>query len=291
LDIEPFKIASSLTGILAQRLLRQVCPFCSVAYEPPATVLAELHNGLPLPPHPQWKTAKGCNACYQSGFKGRVAIHELLVMTEDLREIITQKVPDHVIRNAARQSGMRTLHEDGIAKAALGLTTLEEVWRVAPRLETKKVQVHLVSEGARQSTSPPAVAAMPSVVASPVPPAGQPHLLVLEDDVDTQALLQMYLAKEEYAVTLANDGIEALLQLGKQHFDLILSDINMPNLDGIKLLELKNQKGITTPVVFLTADSTAEQEQKCLELGAIDYIQKPLKKAILLLRIKRALGI
>jgi two-component system capsular synthesis sensor histidine kinase RcsC len=91
-------------------------------------------------------------------------------------------------------------------------------------------------------------------------------------------------------VTLANDGIEALLYLGKQHFDLILSDINMPHLDGIKLLEAKNHKGITTPVIFLTADSTAEQEQKCLELGAMDYIQKPLQKAILLLRIKRALG-
>jgi type IV pilus assembly protein PilB len=290
LDIEPFKIASSLTGILAQRLLRQVCPFCSVAYEPPAKVLAELQDGPPLPPHAQWKTAKGCDACYQSGFKGRVAIHELLVMTEDLRELITQKVPDHVIRNAARQHGMRTLHEDGIAKAALGLTTLEEVWRVAPRLATRQAPVPLVSGGARQSASHPPAVAAPSVAAPPAPPAGQPHLLVLEDDADTQALLQMYLDKEGYAVTLANDGIEAFLHLGKQHFDLILSDINMPNLDGIKLLELKNQKGITTPVIFLTADSTAAQEQKCLELGAIDYIQKPLQKAILLLRIKRALG-
>ena len=56
-------------------------------------------------------------------------------------------------------------------------------------------------------------------------------------------------------------------------------------------MELKNQKGITTPIVFLTADVTAAQEQKCLELGAVDYIQKPLKKEILLLRLKRALGL
>jgi type IV pilus assembly protein PilB len=290
LEIEPFKIASSLTGILAQRLLRQVCPFCSVAYEPPAKMLAELQGSTPLPSNAQWKMAKGCDVCYQSGFKGRVAIHELLVMTEDLREIITQKVPDHVIRNTARQSGMRTLHEDGIAKAAMGLTTLEEVLRVAPHLVTKQAHPHTVPGRAKQPAASPPVVAAPSAVDPPPPSSGQPHLLVLEDDADTQALLHRYLDKEGYAVTLANDGIEALLYLGKQHFDLILSDINMPHLDGIKLLEAKNHKGITTPVIFLTADSTAEQEQKCLELGAMDYIQKPLQKAILLLRIKRALG-
>jgi DNA-binding response OmpR family regulator len=78
------------------------------------------------------------------------------------------------------------------------------------------------------------------------------------------------------------------LHLGSKDFDLILSDITMPNLDGIKLLEMNKQKGITTPVIFLTAQTEAETEQKCLELGAVDYIKKPIQKDILLMRIKRA---
>jgi CheY-like chemotaxis protein len=112
---------------------------------------------------------------------------------------------------------------------------------------------------------------------------------VLEDDPDTQALIQRILVNRGYETTLAGDGIEALLYLGKKDFDLILSDINMPNLDGLTLLGLNTQKGIKTPVIFLTAQSAEQYEQKCLELGAVDFLTKPIKKEILLLRVERAL--
>jgi DNA-binding response OmpR family regulator len=117
-----------------------------------------------------------------------------------------------------------------------------------------------------------------------------PSLLVLEDDNFTQKLLRQMLEKSGYAVTTAGDGIDALLHLGRERFDLIISDINMPNLNGLQLLEIKNQKGVDVPVIFLTADETEESEQKCLELGAIDYIKKPVNKDILLLRIQKALA-
>jgi DNA-binding response OmpR family regulator len=121
-------------------------------------------------------------------------------------------------------------------------------------------------------------------------PAGKhkASILILEDDPDTQKLLERILEKSGYETTVAGDGIEALLHLGKKNFDLILSDITMPNLDGIKLLEMNIEKGITTPVIFLTAHTEAETEQKCLELGAVDYIKKPIQKAILLMRVARA---
>jgi CheY-like chemotaxis protein len=200
-----------------------------------------------------------------------------------------------MIRNLARQHGMRTLLEDGIAKAALGLTTLEEVLRVVPHTEAPKTP----QRPALPAAKAPDAAAAPGLTVPPATPvlastspqaAAPPHLLVLEDDPDLQALLQLILENNGYAVTIAGDGVDALMQLGRQHFDLILSDINMPNLDGLQLLEIKNQKGLQVPLIVLTADSTEECEQKCLELGAIDYITKPFRKDILLLRVRRALG-
>jgi DNA-binding response OmpR family regulator len=78
--------------------------------------------------------------------------------------------------------------------------------------------------------------------------------------------------------------------LAKQKFDLILSDINMPNLDGFKFLEILTQKGIRAPLMFLTARLEEADEVKGLELGALDYLKKPVKKDTLLMRVKRALG-
>jgi DNA-binding response OmpR family regulator len=118
---------------------------------------------------------------------------------------------------------------------------------------------------------------------------GKKHVLVVEDDVDTRILINRLLENCGYRTTLAEDGIDALLHMGKSEYDLILSDVEMPNLDGFKLLEMKNQKGIETPVIFLTSKTGHEDEEKGYELGAIDYIKKPIKKEILLLRIKKVI--
>jgi type IV pilus assembly protein PilB len=290
LHIEPFKITSSLLGVIAQRLVRRVCPVCTVPRALDPQLLAQLGEAIALPTGGQWQAAAGCEACYQTGFKGRLAIHELLEITEDIRELIHQQAPDHAIRHMARQQGMRTLLEDGIAKAAMGLTTLEEVLRVAPRLDAPPALPRPLTSTVQK----PATAVVPTLPGSGVAtePASAPppaHLLILEDDADTQALLQLLLTKNGYVVTIAGDGIDALMSLGKQRFDLILSDVNMPNLDGIQLLEITRQKGLQLPVIFLTADSTEESELRCLELGAIDYLKKPIKKDLLLLRVQRAL--
>jgi CheY-like chemotaxis protein len=240
----------------------------------------------------QWKTATGCGACYQSGFRGRLAIHELLEITEDLQELMHQKAPDHTIRHLARQHGMSTLLEDGIAKAAMGLTTLEEVLRSAPRTEAQKTQARPAFSARHIPAATPAPTTPPAAALAGMPPqvSAPSNVLVLEDDADTQTLLQLILEKNGYAVTIVGDGIEALMQLGRQHFDLILSDVNMPNMNGVQLLEIANQKDLQVPVIFLTADDSEECEQKCLELGAIDYIKKPIKKDIVLLRVKKALN-
>lgn len=115
-------------------------------------------------------------------------------------------------------------------------------------------------------------------------------ILVVEDEVVTRTLLEAYLTGAGYQVVLASDGADALYQLGRGRFDAILMDINMPNLDGLKLMEIMGQKAIDTPAIFLTALPGSELEAKGFELGAADFIRKPIQKEILLVRVKNVLA-
>ncbi len=113
------------------------------------------------------------------------------------------------------------------------------------------------------------------------------NILVVDDDPDLREFITFLLSKSGYNVTSTGDGVDAIVTLSTQKFDLILSDVDMPNLNGFKLLEVINSKGISTPVVFLTARDNQEDEIKGYELGALDYIRKPIHKNTLLMRIGR----
>jgi type IV pilus assembly protein PilB len=130
LGIQPFLIASSLIGIIAQRLVRRVCPACQVPRQPGAEAIKKAGGVSRLPSDARFVAGRGCDQCGQSGQKGRIAIHEVLAVNKEVRELVLSRAADHLIRKAARRSGMRTLLEDGIDKAAQGLTTLDEVLRV-----------------------------------------------------------------------------------------------------------------------------------------------------------------
>ena len=117
-----------------------------------------------------------------------------------------------------------------------------------------------------------------------------PAVLVVEDEIVTITVLEGLLRGAEYDVTTARNGAEALRQLGLRRFDLILSDIAMPTLDGMRLLEIMNQRNIDTPIVFLTGLSGDEVEVEGLRLGAADYVRKPIHREVLLARVKNVLG-
>ncbi|MBH0200320.1 MAG: type II/IV secretion system protein [Nitrospira sp.] len=290
LGIEPFQVAASVIAILGQRLVRKICPACAVERPPSAEALELLGDRATLPDIATWKGGAGCQACQQSGYKGRMGIHELLEVTDQLRELISARAPEHVIRDTARAAGMRTLLEDGIAKAASGLTTLEEVLRVAPQYDAKPTGTDKAAAPLTTAQPIPASQPISAPAAVDTGAATEPMILIIEDEEDTRAMIELLLKKAGYRTMAVADGIEALLAMGKHAFDLVLSDINMPNLDGFTLLTMSKQKGLTAPVIFLTADNNTKQEQKGLELGALDYITKPIKKEVLLLRVKRAIG-
>jgi CheY-like chemotaxis protein len=115
-------------------------------------------------------------------------------------------------------------------------------------------------------------------------------ILVVEDEPVTQRLLKKILEDRGYGVVIAGDGIDALMALGRGAFDLILSDLSMPNLDGFKLLDFINMKSIQAPIIFLTGSDDVEDEIKVLALGAKDFIRKPINRDLLILRIFKALN-
>jgi serine/threonine protein kinase len=116
------------------------------------------------------------------------------------------------------------------------------------------------------------------------------HVLVIDDEEDLRTINRLTLESAGYRVDTAGDGIEALLKLGGNRYDLVLSDVDMPNLDGFQLLAALSSKGIQTPVIFLTGRSDAENEVRGLELGAEDYLHKPVLPPVLLARVKMALA-
>lgn len=126
MGVEPFLIASSLLGVLAQRLVRRICPACKEPYRLEGSRLEEL--GL-RPDQDLWHGA-GCEACMGTGYKGRTGIFELLPVDEDVRRLVTSGSDSVRIRETGMQAGMRTLYMDGIEKVKQGVTTLDEVLRV-----------------------------------------------------------------------------------------------------------------------------------------------------------------
>jgi general secretory pathway protein E len=132
MGVEPFLIASATVGVLAQRLLRKVCEKCKQPYEPPRDAIKRLGMNLEEIDKSRvtFYRGRGCEACKNSGYKGRTGCYELMPVTDKVRELILAHASSYAIREAAIEAGMKTLKEDAMEKILLGVTTLEESLRV-----------------------------------------------------------------------------------------------------------------------------------------------------------------
>ena len=131
MGVEPFLVASAVECIVAQRLARKLCTRCSETYKPNPEILST--NGFPYEegdPIPLLRRAVGCNACAGTGYRGRLAIVEVLRVSEEIRRLTVEHRPSAEIKQQAIVEGMRTLREDGLMKALDGQTSVEEVLRV-----------------------------------------------------------------------------------------------------------------------------------------------------------------
>jgi len=130
LGVEPYLVSSSLIAVLAQRLVRRVCSQCREKYEPSKRELRELGLGDEAVKDAIFYIGSGCDKCFNTGYKGRVGIYELLLITDELRDMINNQESAGVIKKAAIEAGLRTLRMDGASKVMAGETTISEVLRV-----------------------------------------------------------------------------------------------------------------------------------------------------------------
>jgi type IV pilus assembly protein PilB len=128
MEIEPFMIAAALRGVMAQRLLRKLCERCKAPL--PNAVKAAEAMGLVIPDAPGYCEPKGCDACFQTGYMGRIPIHEWMSVTRSVREMIVRKASLDDLRAAADQEGLKTMRAIAVEKAKKGDTSLDEVLRV-----------------------------------------------------------------------------------------------------------------------------------------------------------------
>jgi type II secretory ATPase GspE/PulE/Tfp pilus assembly ATPase PilB-like protein len=141
MDIDPFNFADALLGIMAQRLIRTLCPKCKDGYHPTPEEYEEIMNaygyeywpstGFTYTPELMLYKPKGCQNCSNSGYKGRMGVHELLVGTDELKRAVQLKSPIDELRKIALDQGMRTLLQDAIEKAMKGITDIKQARAIA----------------------------------------------------------------------------------------------------------------------------------------------------------------
>ncbi|NLH15596.1 MAG: type II/IV secretion system protein [Phycisphaerae bacterium] len=133
MGIEPFLLSSSLEGILAQRLVRRICPYCKEPYKAPESVLASLQNSITISPDTPLYHGRGCDECNQTGMRGRVGIFELIRINDAMRKVITKRPTTADVMSTAEN--YHNMRHDGIVKILQGVTTPEEVLRVTQSIE------------------------------------------------------------------------------------------------------------------------------------------------------------
>jgi type II secretory ATPase GspE/PulE/Tfp pilus assembly ATPase PilB-like protein/DNA-binding response OmpR family regulator len=274
LGIDRGTMADTLVGVVAQRLLKSLCPHCKQITQISAeerAMLAPFTDETPA----QVAHPVGCPKCNNTGYFGREGIYEIIKFDHAISEMARSGAPIAEIRNTIRDRGDFLISSHAVEKVKELSCSPQDIY--------EQVLVEELAFEAKRSHEESQHTPLSEEVKDAI------SILVVEDDHDSRRLITRFLENNGYNVTPAEDGVSALLQLGKDTFDLIISDVNMPNLDGFKLLEMKGQKGIETPVIFLTSRSDPEDMSRGLGLGAEDYITKPTKKNILLTKVNNVL--
>ena len=281
-------LAEGVTGIIAQKLLKRLCEDCRLVRPITAEERAWLAPFTTETPD-EVADPVGCMACQKTGYRGREGVFEVVPFDADLTAAVRAGTSVGEIRSMVRQRGDMLAGSHGVEKVRdLRLSARDLYEQVL--LEERSLEGGGVAEPYADTGQELALGSERSARVQDAPKGTdteEPHLLLVDDDPRLRKLLERFLTNGGYSVTSAGDGAEALLCLGVDRFDAIISDINMPNLDGMEFLDVLTQKGIELPVVFLTGSQESEVEARAFEMGAADFIRKPVRKDVLLARLAR----
>ncbi len=310
IGIESYKLAGALKGIVAQRLIRLLCAACKqVATDPvPERLRRWVPDGTTL------YREVGCAECSQTGYRGRRAITEVLITTPELERRVTANESGERLAEAARDGGMKSLWESGVQHAIRGDTSFEELLRILempappetaplprrddapPRRVSSATPVR--SSGA-QRTIPPPRPSGPVVRDEAFQLIDEVHagrggktVLIVEDEEPLRRVLRDLLERDGFHVLEANNGIQALDQIDRGAPDVVVLDLNLPQLDGFGVLSRLRSKPATAhlPVIILTAQGDEDSEVRVLEGGADDFLTKPFRPRALSARLHTLLN-
>ena len=318
IGVESYKIAAALKGVVAQRLMRRLCTQCR------ELAVGQVPDRMQrfFPDQGTLYRGVGCAECSMTGFRGRLAIEEVLIATDEVERRIAGDESVDRINDAAREGGMRSLWESGVQHVRQGETTIDELLRVleapaeptAPRASTTARAStvdeappsratpsgpHAISEeedptGARRrsGTRHSATAAFTGESFELVDDgkARKPQakrVLLVEDEEPLRRVMKDLLEREGFIVNEAVDGVVALDEIDRLAPDLVVLDLNLPRLDGYGVLSHLRARPATQklPVIVLTAKGDEESEVRVFEYGASDYLTKPFRARALSARI------
>ncbi|OQA91090.1 MAG: Type II secretion system protein E [Elusimicrobia bacterium ADurb.Bin231] len=269
IGLEASVISSALSLVVAQRLVRKICPHCKEIYYPDRTVGESVGHLLERFNVEQFYRGKGCAECGYVGYMGRTAIFEILKIDDKIKNIISSaEWSEKELLRYARGIGFNTLLESGIRKVAEGITTVEEVLKV---VDVGEREMSYINEPALSDKS---------------------KILIVDDETDFREILNKRIKDAGYDVLNASDGREGVDITFREHPDLIIMDVMMPGMDGFEATKiLRSQlKTASIPIIMLTAKSDKRSELEGLNIGADDYLTKPCDHEKLLARIKMLLA-
>ena len=312
IGVDGYKIAAALKGVVAQRLFRRLCTVCRQESNEPVSERMRrwLPHGMTL------FKAVGCPECSQTGYRGRMAVMEVLTVNSDMERLIAAGETADVLAESARASGMKTLWESGVEHVRSGETTLDELLRVVeppvetpvrraptPREETRDTGRGRPESNGPKSTHTPARN-------SAVKPASIPDealqllddlfdetfnakktVLLVEDEEPLRRVLRDLLERDGFTVVEAADGVAALDEVDRSAPDVLVLDLNLPRLDGYGVLSHLRARPSTAklPVIVLTAKGDEENEVRVFENGANDFLTKPFRPRALSARLRALL--
>ena len=311
MGMEAYKIASALRGVVAQRLMRRICPVCRV----PATEPVPERAAPFITADAKLFKAVGCGECTMTGYRGRFSIVEVLTMNAELEHLIGKGTTADQLADAARDNGMLSLWESGLRHVLAGESTVEELLRVTdpPQQVPRQAAPARPARTSRAMASP---VAPPPAPPAPPPPMQSPAsldfmrdmelvddaapmvrgvgtcVLLVEDEEPLRRVMKDLLEREGYTVAEARDGVQALDEVDRRAPDVIILDLNLPGLDGYGVLQQLRSRPATRgiPVMVLTAKGDEDNEVRVFELGADDFITKPFRARALSARLEAVLG-
>ena len=314
MGVEPFLVASSLSLVVAQRLVRRVCAGCAAPYTPPSRVLAllgiearDLEGAAPM-------RGTGCAECGNTGYRGRLGVFEVLPVTAAMRAVLMSTPNEGAVAAAARAGGMQTLRSNALVKAHAGVTTYEEVLRVtqidsgstglrcvacAAALSSDMVICPLcatpIDRGHCSECDRPLEAAWKVCPWCKTPASRHnggmhshgeehalPRVLVVDDDPSARDYIRMALDGTA-AVDVVESAGDALDRAMSTAYDGVLVDQTLPDMSGVELIRLLRSEARTAalPALMLTGSERGDLEAEARNAGADDYVVKPVEPNVL----------